>query len=101
MFSARSHDGTEHTVLAIVATLELDPESHNYKTNYVEKLSRAARKYLANSGSAAAFVLMNRPRDRNVLIPDEAAPQFLDDAAPRNGMMPPPDSEMIAPPITE
>jgi hypothetical protein len=38
---------------------------------------------------------------RALLIPEEAAPQFLDDAAPRNGMMPPPDSEMIAPPITE
>jgi hypothetical protein len=38
---------------------------------------------------------------RGLLIPEEAAPQFLDDAAPRNGMMPPPDSEMIAPPITE
>ena len=38
---------------------------------------------------------------RCVLIPEEAAPQFLDDAAPRNGMKPPPDSEMIAPPITE
>jgi hypothetical protein len=37
----------------------------------------------------------------DLLIPEEAAPQFLDDAAPRNGMMPPPDSEMIAPPITE
>jgi hypothetical protein len=36
-----------------------------------------------------------------VLIPEEAAPQFLDEAAPRNGMMPPPDSEMIAPPIAE
>ena len=36
-----------------------------------------------------------------VLIPEEAAPQFRDDAAPHNGMMPPPDSEMIAPPITE
>ena len=35
------------------------------------------------------------------LIPEEAAPQFLDDAAPRNGMMPHTDSEMIAPPITE
>ena len=33
-----------------------------------------------------------------VLIPEEAAPQFRDDVAPRNGMMPPPDSEMIAPP---
>ena len=28
-------------------------------------------------------------------------PQFLDDLAPRSGMMPPPDSEMISPPITE
>jgi hypothetical protein len=36
-----------------------------------------------------------------VLIPEDAAPQFLDDAAPHNGMMPPRDSEMIAPPITE
>ena len=35
---------------------------------------------------------------RELLIPEEAAPQFLDDVAPRNGMMPPPDSEMIAPP---
>jgi hypothetical protein len=36
-----------------------------------------------------------------LLIPEEAAPQFRDDVAPRNGMMPPPDSEMISPPITE
>ena len=36
-----------------------------------------------------------------VLIPGEAAPQFLDEAALYNGMMPPPNSEMIAPPITE
>jgi NTE family protein len=42
--------------------------------------------------------ILARPK---VLIPEEAAPQFLDDAAPRNGMMPPSDSEMIAPPITE
>ena len=40
-------------------------------------------------------------RNASLLIPEEAAPQFLDDAAPRNGMMPPPNSEMIAPPITE
>jgi hypothetical protein len=48
---------------------------------------------------------MLAPADRShreiVLIPEEAAPQFRDDVAPRNGMMPPPDSEMIAPPITE
>lgn len=49
--------------------------------------------------TASRFVSTNSPI--TVLIPEEAAPQFLDDAAPRNGMMPPPDSEMIAPPITE
>ena len=36
-----------------------------------------------------------------LLIPGEAAPEFRDDCAPRNGMMPPPNSEMISPPITE
>ena len=40
-------------------------------------------------------------RTFKMLIPKEAAPQFRDDVAPHNGMMPPPDSEMIAPPITE
>jgi hypothetical protein len=39
--------------------------------------------------------------DHDLLIPGEAAPLFRDDAAPYSGMMPPPDSEMIAPPITE
>ena len=50
-------------MLAIVTTLELDPKSQN--RNYVpfaEKLSRAARDYLADSEEAAAFVLMNRPQ---------------------------------------
>jgi len=63
VFCARNLDGKEHAVLAIVTTLELDPESNNYKKQYVEKLSRAARKYLAESGSATTFVLMNRPKD--------------------------------------
>jgi hypothetical protein len=49
--------------LAIVTTLELDPESHRYKKHYVEKLARAARKYVADSGRATALVLMNRQRD--------------------------------------
>jgi hypothetical protein len=39
--------------------------------------------------------------EARVLIPEEAAPQLRDNAAPCNGMMPPPDSEMIATPITE
>jgi hypothetical protein len=63
IFTANDCDGNKHHVLAIVTTLELDPESHNYKRPFVEKLSKAARKYLAESGKATAFVLMNRPSD--------------------------------------
>jgi hypothetical protein len=39
--------------------------------------------------SLSEIELARRFVDR-LLIPEEAAPQFLDDAAPRNGMMPPP-----------
>jgi hypothetical protein len=63
VFTARNNDGGEYGVFAIVTTLELDPQSHNYKKPFVEKLSKAARDYLAGSDKAAAFVLMNRPRD--------------------------------------
>ena len=63
VFTAKSNDGSEYRVLAIVTTLELDPMSQNYKKPFVEKLSRAARDYLADSDEAAAFALMNRPRD--------------------------------------
>ncbi|MEA2802697.1 MAG: hypothetical protein QOE49_2792, partial [Rhodospirillaceae bacterium] len=49
----------------------------------------------------ANAVTLSVNSEARVLIPEEAAPQFRDDVAPRNGMMPPPDSEMIAPPITE
>ena len=50
-------------MLAIVTTLELDPKSHDYKKPFVEKLSKVAADYLASSGEATAFVLMNRPKD--------------------------------------
>jgi hypothetical protein len=63
VFTARDNDGSGYRVLAIVTTLELDPKSQNYKKLFVEKLSGAAMDYLANSDEAAAFVLMNRPRD--------------------------------------
>ena len=57
-------DGDEKAVLAIVTTLELDPESKKYKQLLVDRLSRAAQKFVADSGSVAtAFVLMNRPKD--------------------------------------
>jgi hypothetical protein len=52
-----------------------------------------------------AFRATTDPKRRKArlqaLIPEEAAPRFRENAVPRNGMMPPPDSEMIAPPITE
>jgi len=63
VFTGRKNDGGEYRVLAIVTTLELDPKSHDYKKPFVEKLSKAAVGYLAGSGEAAAFVLMNRPKD--------------------------------------
>ena len=47
VFTAKNNDGSEYRVLAIVTTLELDPKSQNYKRLFVEKLSRAARDYLA------------------------------------------------------
>jgi hypothetical protein len=63
VFTAKNNNGSEFRVLAIVTTLELDPKSQNYKKLLVEKLSKAANDYLAGSGEATAFVLMNRPRD--------------------------------------
>jgi hypothetical protein len=63
LFTAKNNDGSEYRALAIVTTLELDPKSQNYKKPFVEKLSRAAKEYLADSDDATAFVLMNRPRD--------------------------------------
>jgi hypothetical protein len=62
VFTAKNNDGSEYRVLAIVTTLELDPKSQNKKA-LVEKLSKAARDYLADTDEAAAFVLMNRPGD--------------------------------------
>ena len=64
IFAARSLDGDEKAVLAIVTTLELDPDSKKYKKSFVDRLSRAAQKYVADSGSVAnTFVLMNRSKD--------------------------------------
>ena len=54
------------SLLAIVTTLELDRKSQNYKKRFVEKLSRAAKDFLADSDKAAAFVLINRPKDWRV-----------------------------------
>ena len=54
VFTAKNIDGSEYRVLAIVTTLELDPNRQNHKKALVEKLSKAAKDYLGacldNSG---------------------------------------------------
>jgi hypothetical protein len=46
-------------VLIIVTTIELDPKHHRYDDRLIERLSRAARGYLALSSKATAFVLQS------------------------------------------
>src|SRR5271165_1384987 len=63
VFVAHSHHGMEQQILVIVTTAELDPQSGRYKKRLVEKLSAAAREYVANSDRVTAFILMNPPKD--------------------------------------
>ena len=65
VWTARAHDGGEQRVLVIVTTIPLDPGEKGYKKSLVERLSRAARDYLADSNDAASFMLMSRLRDWN------------------------------------
>jgi hypothetical protein len=67
VFTAKNNDEGEYRVLAIVTTLELDPKSQDYKKRFVERLSKAAEDYLADSDEATAFVLINRPKDWHLL----------------------------------
>ena len=86
---------------------DIEPRAAICDKGYASKANREAARargiapvisHKANEKNKPAFFARTLYK---VLIPEEAAPQFRDDAAPRNGMMPPPDSEMIAPPITE
>jgi hypothetical protein len=63
VWTARAHDGSEQRVLVIVTTIPLDPGEKGYKKSLVERLSRAARDYLADSDEAASYLLMSRMRD--------------------------------------
>ena len=65
MWTAKAHDGSEQRVLVIVTTIPLEPNDKGYKKSLVERLSRAARDYLADSNEAASFLLMSRMRDWN------------------------------------
>lgn len=63
VFVAHNHQGMEQQILVIVTTAELDPKSGRYKKRLVEKLSAAARDYVAKSDRVTAFMLMNPPKD--------------------------------------
>ncbi len=63
LWSAKSLDGTDQPLLIIVTTIELDAGRKNYKEKLINKLSTAAREYLAETREATAFVLTNRARD--------------------------------------
>jgi hypothetical protein len=63
VFVAHGRDGTEQQILVIATTAELDPQSERYKKRLVEKLSAAARDYVARSDRVTAFILMNPPKD--------------------------------------
>jgi hypothetical protein len=59
VWRAESHDGSEQRVLVIVTTMELDPKHTRYQKKLVEKLSHAAKEYLAQSSDATRFLIIN------------------------------------------
>jgi hypothetical protein len=63
VFTTRTHDGHERQILAVVTTVELDPKNERYKKGLVDKLSAAARDYVAKSDQVKEYVLMSRPKD--------------------------------------
>ena len=63
VWTAKAQDGDEQRVLVIVTTIPLEPNEKGYKKSLVERLSRAARDYLADSNEAALFLLVSRARD--------------------------------------
>jgi hypothetical protein len=66
VWTAKADDGSEQRVLVIVTTIPLEPKEKGYKKSLVERLSRAAREYLAESKEASSFMLVHRLRDWDV-----------------------------------
>jgi hypothetical protein len=66
VWTAEAKDGSEQRVLVIVTTIPLEPSDKGYKKSLVERLSRAARDYLADSNDATSFLLVSRLRDWKV-----------------------------------
>jgi len=63
VWTAKNQDDSEQRILVIVTTIPLEAGQKRYKKSLVERLSRAAREYLAESKEANSFVLVNRVRD--------------------------------------
>jgi hypothetical protein len=63
VWTAKTEDGGDQRVLVIVTTIPLEPHDKGYKKSLVERLSRAAHDYLADSKEAPSFMLMSRLRD--------------------------------------
>jgi hypothetical protein len=66
VWTAKADDGSEQPILVIVTTIALEPKEKGYKKSLVERLSRAARDYLADSKEASTFMLVHRLRDWHV-----------------------------------
>ena len=64
---AKTLDNRDQPTLVIVTTIALNPGHRNYKRSLVDKLSGAARDYLAETKEADAYVLVNRLRDWKTL----------------------------------
>jgi len=63
IWTAKNQDDSEQRILVVVTTIPLDAGQKRYKKALVERLSRAAKDYLAESKEASSFVLINRLRD--------------------------------------
>jgi hypothetical protein len=64
VWPARSSDGTVKSILVIVTTLELEPESKKFKKDKIERLSGAAQEFIAEQSPAVeSFLLMSRVKD--------------------------------------
>ena len=63
VWTAKALDGGEQRVLIIITTVPLEPNDKGYKKSLVDRLSRAARDYLADSKEASSYVLASRMRD--------------------------------------
>jgi hypothetical protein len=59
----RRRQGEDETVLVIVTTMDLDPNSKAYSRKNFERLDDAAKTYLAEAADVAGYVIVNRVKE--------------------------------------